>query len=151
MLAYPEGLPAPLRDGYGFEAVSPLVVTPLSTGRVRQRRRFASVPTVASVGWILSAPQAALFQAWFEEVLNAGSEWFECPLRTPLGMDNHRAQFVDIYKGPDLVGVDHWRITAELRLFKVPMFEPGWAGVIPDFILQADIFDRAVNQKWPKP
>lgn len=94
--------------------------------------------------------QAALFQSWFDEVLDSGSEWFECSLKTPLGLDSHRAQFVDVYRGPDLVGVDYWSITAELRLFKIPLFAPGWAGIFPEFILQSDIIDRAINQKWPK-
>ena len=31
MIQYPEGLPLPLREGYGFDPVSPMVSTPLVT------------------------------------------------------------------------------------------------------------------------
>ena len=149
MVVYPKGLPLPLREGYDFTPVSPLVRTTMASGQAMQRRRFRSVPTEASVSWVMSAPQAALFQAWYEEAITSGADWFECPIKTPLGLDYHRAQFKDIYRGPTLVGVNHWRFTATLVLFKLPVFEPGWATVLPAYILESDIFDKAVNQKWP--
>ena len=104
MIAYPEFLPEPQRDGYGFQPVSPMARSELQSGRARQRRRFTSVPTVASVTWLMDDGEAQLFEGWFEHILLSGSLWFQCPLKTPLGMDEHRARFVDIYEGPILVG-----------------------------------------------
>ncbi|PNG87547.1 hypothetical protein CBL13_01411 [Pseudomonas putida] len=150
MLAYPKGLPLPLREGYGFTPVSPLIRSELRSGRVRQRRRFTSVPTVASVSWIMSDAQAQFFEAWFEEVLGAGVSWFECPLKTPLGLDRYQARFADIYSGPELVGVSSWRFTASLELLKRPLLPPGWVTDAPDYILGSDIIDIAVNDKWPE-
>jgi hypothetical protein len=47
---YPhDSLPMPLQDGYGFQPVSPLKRTQLTTGRARQRRAYTSTPTQASV------------------------------------------------------------------------------------------------------
>ena len=54
MIAYPEDLPEPQRDGYGFQAVSPLARSEFQSGRTRQRRRFTSVPTVATVTWLFT-------------------------------------------------------------------------------------------------
>jgi hypothetical protein len=149
MLAYPEGLPLPLREGYGFQSVSPMVRTELKSGRARQRRRFTSAPTVASVSWIFSDAEAQLFEAWFEEVLVSGISWFECPLKTPMGLEKYQARFTDIYSGPLLFGVSHWRFTADLELLKRPILEPGWVSVAPEYILQSGLFDRAINQSWP--
>ena len=150
MIAYPEFLPEPQRDGYGFQPVSPIARSELQSGRARQRRRFTSVPTVASVTWLMDDGEAQLFEGWFEHILLSGSLWFQCPLKTPLGMDEHRARFVDIYEGPVLVGESFWRFTAKLELFKRPILDAEWIIDAPDYIAMADIFDIAMNQKWSK-
>lgn len=151
MLAYPEGLPTPQREGYGFDPVSPMTSTKLVSGRSERRRAFVSTPTVATVTWLLTAPEARLFEGWFEYVLLSGSLPFECPLLTPMGMEPYRANFVDIYSGPVLVGVDFWRFSAQLSLFKRPLIDKEWVVDAPDYILGADIFDIAMNRDWPKP
>ena len=150
MLAYPEGLPTPQRDGYGFDPVSPMTSTKLVSGRSERRRAFVSTPTVATVTWLLTPSEAQFFEGWFEHVLLSGSLPFECPLLTPMGMEPYRANFVDIYSGPVLVGVDLWRFSAQLSLFKRPLIDKEWIVDAPDYILGADILDIAMNQKWPK-
>lgn len=150
MIEYPrEYLPLPLREGYAFQAVSPMQRTEMQSGRARQRRRFTSVPTMASVAWILDDVQAQLFEAWFEDALRSGSEWFECPLKTPEGIRDYVARFTDIYAGPALVGVSHWRFTAELELRERPILAPGW-GSFPGFIAGMSIIDLALNREWPE-
>lgn len=148
MLAYPEGLPTPQREGYGFDPVSPMTSTKLVSGRSERRRAFVSTPTVATVTWLLTPSEAQFFEGWFEHVLLSGSLPFECPLLTPMGMEPYRANFVDIYSGPVLVGVDLWRFSAQLSLFKRPLIDKEWIVDAPDYILGADIFDIAMNQKW---
>ncbi|MDY7584969.1 hypothetical protein [Pseudomonas sp. CCI3.1] len=150
MLAYPEGLPTPQREGYGFDPVSPMTSTKLVSGRSERRRAFVSTPTVATVTWLLTPSEAQLFEGWFEYVLLSGSLPFECPLLTPMGLEPYRANFVDIYSGPVLVGVDLWRFSAQLSLFKRPLIDKEWIVDAPDYILGSDIFDIAMNQKWPK-
>ncbi|MDA7021080.1 hypothetical protein [Pseudomonas fragi] len=150
MLAYPEGLPTPQREGYGFDPVSPMTSTKLVSGRSERRRAFVSTPTVATVTWLLTPSEAQLFEGWFEYVLLSGSLPFECPLLTPMGMEPYRANFVDIYSGPVLVGVDLWRFSAQLSLFKRPLIDKEWVVDAPDYVLGSDIFDLAMNQKWPK-
>lgn len=150
MLAYPEGLPTPQREGYGFNPVSPMTSSRLVTGRTVQRRAFVSTPTEATVTWLLTPAEATLFEGWFEYVLQSGTLTFECPLLTPLGFENYKANFADIYQGPILVGVDLWRFNAKLRLIKRPLLDKEWVVDAPEYILGADIFDRAMNQKWPE-
>ena len=150
MLAYPEGLPTPQREGSGFDPVSPMTSTTLVTGRTIQRRRYSSTPTVATVTWLLTPPEARLFEGWWEYVLLSGTLPFNCPLLTPLGFENYQAQFASIYSGPALVGVDMWKFSAQLRLFKRPLVDKELVVEVPDYIIDADIFDRAMNQKWPE-
>ena len=49
-----------------------------------------------------------------------------------------------------LVGVSHWRFTANLELFKRPVVDAEWVLIAPEYILMSDIFDRAMNQEWPR-
>lgn len=150
MLTYPEGLPLPLREGYGFEPVSPILRSQKMSGRAVQRRLYSSVPTVATVSWMFTDVQARLFEAWFEYVLTSGTAWFECPLKTPMGLEDYKARFTDIYSGPTLVGGSCWRFTANLELFKRPLIDRDLVIEVPDYIIDADIFDRAMNQRWPE-
>lgn len=149
MIESPKFLPLPQREGYGFQSVSPIARSDLQSGRARQWRRFTSVPTVATVTWLLNDTEAQLFEGWFEHILLSGSLWFQCPLKTPLGFDYHRARFIDIYDGPNLVGVSHWRFTAKVELFKRPILDAGWIITVPNYVAMADIFDRAINHEWP--
>lgn len=85
--SYPHDyLPLPLMENYGFQAASPLLRTEMASGRARQRRRYTSTPTVATVNWTFTTnPQAMLFEAWFRDVLKDGANWFMMQLQTPLG------------------------------------------------------------------
>ena len=120
MLTMPDGIPLPLRDGYGFTPTDPIARTPFLTGRARNRRRYRSVPTEVAVTWLCNAKQARLFEGWCKWGIG-WADWFMCPLRTPLGLMPTQAQFTGIYKGPELVGVDHWKYTAVLSLFEMPI------------------------------
>lgn len=149
MIQYPEGLPLPLREGYGFNPLSPMKSTPLVTGKKIRRRAFESVPTRTTVTWLLSSSEAQVFEGWFQHILISGTLAFECPLKTPLGLENHQANFDDIYSGPELVGVDHWRYTAELWLLKRPVIDAEWLLIAPGYVLYSGLFDITINRVWP--
>ncbi len=151
MLDYPEGLPYPLRDaGYGLDMVSPLIETDLQSGQSISRRRFSNTPTDVSVTWEMDNVQAQLFEGWWEHVLVSGSLPFNCPLKTPLGIDTYEGRFKREYQGPVLVGISRWRFQAVLRLFRRPIIGKDWALYAPEYVLYSDIFDRAMTQKWPR-
>ncbi|VVO11869.1 hypothetical protein [Pseudomonas fluorescens] len=92
----------------------------LVTGRKIRRRAYQNVPTRTSVTWLLSASEAQLFEGWFEHVLISGTLPFECPLKSPL-----------------------W-------LLKRPLIDAEWVLIAPEYILMSSIFDRAMNQEWPR-
>lgn len=146
---YPEGLPWPVRDGYDLNHVSPFTRTPMDSGRARQRRRFSSVPTNVTVGWIFSEQEALIFEAWFRDKIHDGTDWFNCPLKTPMGEKPYVCRFTEMYRGPTPTGICKYKVTAALEIWERPLLAPGW-GNFPDFIRYADIIDLALNDRWPK-
>lgn len=147
---YPNGLPCAQRDGYSLRHVSPFTRTTMESGRARQRRKFSSVPTMVDVAWIFANDtQAATFEAWFRDAINDGADWFNMPLKTPVGMQDYVCRFVDMYTGPDLIGISSWRISAQLEIWERPLMPQGW-GLLPEFALGASIFDIAMNKVWPE-
>lgn len=146
---YPQGLPLGLHSGRSYQLVNPLMRSDLDSGRARQRRRFRDVPEGAQIAWLFSGIQARTFIAWFRDALTDGVEWFECPLNHPsLGLTYYTCRFTGVYKGPSRVGPDLWSITAELELRDRAAIADGW-GLFPEFILEADLIDLALNREWP--
>jgi hypothetical protein len=145
---YPDGLPRGLHSGRKYQLVSPLMRSELSSGRARQRRKFTSVPEATSVTWLFTDSEGQAFEAWWRDVLIDGSLWFECPLDHPIGYGLYTCRFTGVYEGPSRVGPDLWTYSAELELRERAALPPGW-GEFPEFILDADIFDYAMNREGP--
>lgn len=146
---YPAGLPAPLLGERSVSHVSPFMRTTMASGRARQRRTFTSVPSMQSVSFIMSSVQATAFEAWFRDAIQDGAEWFNCRLKTPLGLNEYVCRFADIYQGPTPLGPTLWRIAATLEIFERPLMPPGW-GQFPDLILGSNLIDLALNKYWPE-
>lgn len=149
MIDYPEGLPLPLREGYGLEPVSPLMSSPLQNGQFETRRMFKNTPVAVNLIWEFSSEQAQLFDAWWEYTLVSGSLPFSCPLQTTLGIDKYTAKFREIPKGGVLTKLSYWRYTAQVWLLKRPLIDKDWVEAAPEYVLFPDIFDIAVNVKLP--
>ena len=145
---YPEGLPYPLRENYARTPTNNIRRTPMDSGRARQRIEFPNAPDEISLQWIFSAPQARLFEAWAAQVVGAG--WFTMPLLSPLGFDDAEVRFTSVPVGGELIGKFLWRYRVVCETRKRPLLPPGWAEILPDYILYADIFDYAMNREWPK-
>ena len=121
----------------------------MTSGRTRQRRKYTSVPTEASVSWVFNDAQAQLFEVWFRDVITDGAAWFNMRMRTPMGVGDYVCRFKDIYDGPVLFGLGFWKITATLELWERPILPPGW-GNFPEFIVGQSIIDYALNKEWPE-
>lgn len=146
---YPKDyLPLPVQDGYGLTPVDPLLRTEMTSGRARQRRRYLSTPTQASVAWILDDAQSQLFETWYQATISDGAAWFNMPLRTPEGIQEYVCRFIEIYDGPTITGGRYWRFSATLELWKRPVLDPGWSE-FPDYIINSNIIDLALNREWP--
>ena len=145
---YPVQLPTPLRNGYDTNHISPLVRSELVSGRARQRRRYTSVPTIASVSWLFTQQQAQIFEQWFRWTLSDGAEWFNATLRTPMGLQPYECRFAEMYQGPKLAGITLWQFEANLEIRERQTFPDGWE-IGYEYILMSDIFDYAMNREMP--
>lgn len=148
MIQYPPGLPLGLHSGRSYQIESPLMRTELSSGRARQRRRFTSVPEYAKITWLFTSLESRLFESWWQGQLMDGSQWFECPLETPLGFDVYTCRFTGPYEGPSRVGPLLWSFSSELELRTRAVLPDDWS-LLPDFVLNPEIFDYAMNREWP--
>jgi hypothetical protein len=148
---WPYTLPVGVWEGHDVQHGKPFMRTTMDSGRARQRLRFTSVPSVRQIKWIFTDSQAALFESWFNGATNDGAAWFNMPSRSPLGLAPLVCRFVDMYSGPTIIGQRLWQVTASLEVWERPIEKMGeWWTVAPDFIIGSDIFDRAMNQKWPE-
>lgn len=144
---YPVGLPCPLREGYGFTPVNNIVRTDMQSGRARQRVDFPATPDTIQLRWIFNSAEASLFQAWAAQVVGAG--WFEIELLTPLGFEVEEVRFMETPVGGELTGKFSWRFQVNCERRERKLLEPGWAEILPDYVLMADIFDYAMNREKP--
>lgn len=145
---YPSQLRPPLRENYSVQHVSPLLRTQMQSGRARQRRLFTSVPSMVQVSFHFgSEAEARLFEVFFQDTLKDGAEWFNAPLRTPMGFQNYECRFTDIY-GPLELSGRSWRTSAQLEIRERQTIGAGWAAV-PDYVVHSDILDLAINREWP--
>jgi hypothetical protein len=146
---YPTQLLMPIQDGYSVQHVSPLLRTQMQSGRARQRRIFTSVPSMVSVSFFFqSAGEAQLFEGFFQHTLKDGAEWFNMPLKTPMGSKNYECRFTDIY-GPIEPQNDYWRTSAQLEIRERETITAEWVA-FPEFVTQQDIIDIAINRELPE-
>lgn len=148
MRKYPSLLPAALKGDRAFQLVDPLVSSSSENGQTRWDRRFTATPASTPVSWIFTDVQAQAFQAWYRDQLRDGAEWFEMPIRSPIGREVEQCHFVAAYGGPERLGYDRWQFTANLVLRRMPL-PPMGEGEFPDDIVYSEIFDLTINREWP--
>lgn len=150
MKRYPEEFPRPtIAEGYSLQAENNIQRTPLQNGRARQRQRFTSAPSFVRLTWILTSDlKARVFEAWIRQVV--GADWFEMPIRSPMGTPTERVRLTESMDGPIMIGPGMWKYTAPVEIWATPMFEPGWVEFAPQFVAVSDIFDRAMLLEWPE-
>jgi len=144
---YPEGLPYPLRENYARTPTNNIRRTPMDSGRARQRIEFPNAPDTIQLTWIFTAPQAMLFTAWAAQIVGAG--WFTMPLLSPLGFNDEEVRFTEVPAGGELTGKFLWRYRVVCESRNRPLLPPGWAELLPSFVLNPEIFDYAMNDEWP--
>ena len=147
---YPSVLPAAQKMDRAFQMVDPLVSSASSNGQTRWDRRFTDTPTATPVSWVFSNWELELFRTWYKTTLRSGADWFEMQLAAGDGRQARECHFVEAYSGPERLGYDHWKVTANLVLRRLPEIDPEWVEV-PEYWDPAgrSIFDRALNALWP--
>lgn len=146
---FPANLPCPLLSGNQTNHVQPFLRTEMASGRARQRRRFSSVPSISSYSWVFTSNEALIFEIWFKDVIKDGAEWFNIHRQTPLGDTTLVCRFTQMYQGPNSIGNNLWRITAELEAWERPLIPGDWL-LLPEYVIYASIFDVAMNREWPE-
>lgn len=148
MINYPSQLPGPNLDGYALRTVSPLMRVDMQSGRARQRRRFTNVPTEAQMSWVMTEEQGQLFAGFYRYTIRDGADWFLMPLKTELGYGDYECRFTDIYDGPRPFAFNKYSYTATLEI-RYRQTIPAEAIEFPDYIIESEIFDIAMNELWP--
>lgn len=148
MIVYPSSLPFPQHSGFEYQHSDPVLSSELKNGLAVKRLNKTYVPSVASVSWIFTNAQAAAFEAWHKDVTVYGIHWFSIMLNSPMGMFPYDCRFIDTFSGPTSIGAGLWKYAANLELIKRPTLDNGW-GLIPLFWKYRDIFDVAMNCRWP--
>ncbi len=85
LLTWPEGLPLPLRDGYGFRPYNNILRTEMDSGRARQRLDFEDGPTTGNLRFRFNAQEAQLFEYFQTKQVKAA--WFTMELLNTGGLD----------------------------------------------------------------
>ena len=117
LIEYPSELPAPLLDSYAQKKQSNLLRTPMASGRPRQRKRFARVPTELNATWRCKAEQAALFEGFIEHALQGAAAWFLMDVLTPSGLIQHKVRFIsDPMQDCKPIGRTHWEYRARIEI-----------------------------------
>lgn len=147
MIIYPTGLPHPLKSSAAYSPENNILRTTMQSGRARQRQLYTSTPDFYKASWILNDIKGRLLKSWLEQV--AGANWFEMPLRSDLGLNVETVRLTSTLSGPVRVGNNLWQYTADIEVQYRPLLAPGWAEILPDWTLNADIFDLAMNVEWP--
>lgn len=141
------GLPLPLREGYALNPVEKIRSTDMDVGRGVQRWEYDDAPLYPEVSWLFTEVEARLFVAWTNQVAKAG--WFTMRLVTPMGFEDLTVRLKTTPQGAELAGRYAWRYTATLEVEFETMLEDGWAEILPEWVLLADIIDKAMNREWP--
>lgn len=142
-----------LQDGFELKPVSPLLRTSLNSGRAIQRRKYLSTPMTATIKFLFTEKQYLFFDAWFTGVLLDGVNWFNMPLKTSTGYHNYLCRFTDIYESATPTQGRFWQVSAEVELYKRPVFDQNtsdYAAYTPNILSNLDIFDIAINREWPQ-
>ena len=148
LAVWPEQLPLPEQSGYAIQHVSPLQRTEMVSGRARHRRIYTSVPSNVAVQWLLTEQQAQLFEAFFRYSIMDGADWFLLPLKTPMFTGYYECRFTGIYEGPTLTAFNKWTVSATIEIKERNTITANEL-YDPQGVINSDIFDITMNQKWP--
>ena len=148
LAVWPEQLPLPEQSGYAIQHVSPLQRTEMVSGRARQRRVYTSVPSMVAVQFFCTELQAQLFEAFFRYAITDGADWFLLPLKTPMFTGDYECRFTGIYEGPTLTAFNKWTVSATIEIKERNTITANEL-YDPQGVIDSDIFDITMNQKWP--
>ncbi|MBP6861338.1 MAG: hypothetical protein KBC57_03165 [Neisseriaceae bacterium] len=144
----PDVVPCPLLNGYGYAPQNPFIRSQMDSGRARQRRRFKSVAKKASVSWLMTDEQLAIFESFFDYETCGGVGWFRLNLKNGLGMVCVKARFINPEE-PYSVQKNNkfWTISAVLETFDMPRHdEQSYALIKDNEISKLTLLSRSLRE-----
>lgn len=116
-ILFPDDVPAPSAYGHSFAPIDISESAEFEVGEIRRRKRYRSVPQVATVSWLMTLEQFQSFSEWYETILLAGTKPFDIRLakQGEYAMTWWTAIFVGPYSAEALHN-GRWRVSASLLL-----------------------------------
>lgn len=146
---WPSLLPLPAYNLSGGVSNNRLV-TPMSSGRIRQRNRATSPRRIKQVTFELQGrSQYALFVAVWNENLNNGLDWFEMnyPNADGQSLTLTECRFVSDYS-ESLVPHENWDISVEMEVVEKPLNAAELAALLDGEELVTNAADPTPTVDW---
>lgn len=80
LIFLPPELPLPLVRGHAQTIDDQFDHVPMMQGEGRKRRLYTTSNRTAQLTWLLTESQMLIWDAWFEDTLDAGQRQFTCPI-----------------------------------------------------------------------
>lgn len=136
---YPsEVLPLPLLASFGYEHGNSIVRTEMDSGAARQRRRFLNAPSLMRATWSLLDDEFALLEGWLMHQVSDGADWFQMPVKTPLGMVSYDVRFTKAPGRIRPVSHNRWEVGAELEVRRRSVLDADLVAVLAGIPYQLD-------------
>ncbi|BDM64536.1 hypothetical protein NFHSH190041_19880 [Shewanella sp. NFH-SH190041] len=130
-------LPEPNINGYKYRHQRTVVRSQMDLGLTTMRRRCRTAPINVPLVFTFSGEQKEVFESWVFNELDAGVEWFYCPLLTgDYRLEIHKVRFTKtpgedsdfelISFRPEPHGrgrMTMWKLTAEVQAFRANKLE----------------------------
>lgn len=117
-LSWPSTLPRPMLDGYSTSPGVEIARTEMESGEARTRRRTVSAPDTIKLSWLLDASQMAIFRAYWDAEMAAGSAWCDMPVDVGDGVEQKSVRAIGQYTAARISG-SYWRVGCEVEVRKL--------------------------------
>ncbi len=116
-ITWPTIFPAPVM-GMPFDVDGTVLRSTMSSGQIRQRRRFTQEIRTVGATWDLNDIQFLIFQSFYFDTLEGGAEWFNINLPMGDGFQAYVARFVGGKYRATNQGILNWKVSAQLEVFE---------------------------------
>ena len=154
---FPAELPRPFRNDYRLRHTDNVLRTPLGNGKPRKEIMHAPGPQTIDLRFRMSPPLAQIFEGFYWHTLNSGVLKFNMRILSPLGVQwAEDVEFAKLYDDPTPLpesrgGNDRiWEFSAKLLVPK-PLIVTAEDMEYREELLYASLFDKTMNDCWPKP
>lgn len=111
-------------------------------------------PVIWDVAFRFTAPEALVFQLWFEEIINRGVDEFTLPIRTEFGTLTHTCRFLDDSLLPTTEAGETFGYTAKI-MARAKLIPDGYRDAadlivtLPAWTDWAELLDITINAEMP--